>query len=65
MFKLLLDYGGQVVVFTSGWRLYIQREWVIHRAGTLVEHYGETNSSQYPSGMWHRFVSWEHLHPQR
>ncbi|PHT27173.1 Protein ZINC INDUCED FACILITATOR-LIKE 1 [Capsicum baccatum] len=26
----------KVVVFTSGWRLDIQREWVIHRAGTLV-----------------------------
>ncbi|KAL5811908.1 hypothetical protein ACOSQ3_026858 [Xanthoceras sorbifolium] len=24
-----------------------ERELVIHRAGTLVEHYGETNSSQY------------------
>ncbi|KAK6140190.1 hypothetical protein DH2020_026074 [Rehmannia glutinosa] len=42
MFKLLKDYGGQVVVFTSGWHLDIQREWVIHRAGTLIEHYGET-----------------------
>ncbi|KAF3677614.1 hypothetical protein FXO38_03714 [Capsicum annuum] len=26
----------QVIVFTYGWRLDIQREWVIHRAGTLV-----------------------------
>ncbi|PHT65503.1 hypothetical protein T459_29928 [Capsicum annuum] len=26
----------KVVVFTSGWRLDIHREWVIHRAGTLV-----------------------------
>ncbi|KAG5629226.1 hypothetical protein H5410_000943, partial [Solanum commersonii] len=25
-----------VVVFTNGWRLDIQREWVNHRAGTLV-----------------------------
>ncbi|KAF3632621.1 putative cytochrome c biosynthesis protein [Capsicum annuum] len=25
-----------VVVFTSGWRLDIHREWVIHRAGTLI-----------------------------
>ncbi|PHU04990.1 putative cytochrome c biosynthesis protein [Capsicum chinense] len=28
--------NSKVVVFTSGWRLDIQREWVIYRAGTLV-----------------------------
>lgn len=54
MFKLLKDYGGQVVVFTSGWRLDIQREWVIHRAGccflllVLFVFFGDLNVFQIP-----------------
>ncbi|KAG5576439.1 hypothetical protein H5410_056573, partial [Solanum commersonii] len=54
---------GKVVVFTSGWRLDIQREWVIHRA-ELSSLQGD-QLHQDPRGMWHRFISWEHLHPQR
>ncbi|PHT29481.1 putative cytochrome c biosynthesis protein [Capsicum baccatum] len=36
LYPVLFQLDISVVVFTSGWRLDIQREWVIHQAGTLV-----------------------------
>ncbi|PHT27478.1 Ribulose bisphosphate carboxylase large chain [Capsicum baccatum] len=36
LYPLLFQLDISVVVFTSGWRLDIQREWVIHQVGTLI-----------------------------